>query len=40
LAELRQPEMEIEEGTVKQALETKEAMMQRLHRSPTSSTPS
>ena len=34
LAELRSPSMELEEGQVKQVLETKEELMGRLHRSP------
>lgn len=34
LSELRSPTMEIEEGQVKQVLETKEALAARLHRSP------
>ena len=34
LAELRCPMMEIEDGQVKQVLESKEAMAARLHRSP------
>jgi phage terminase large subunit len=34
LAELRSPTMEVEEGQVKQMLESKEAMAARLHRSP------
>jgi hypothetical protein len=34
LAELRAPTMEMEEGQVKQVIETKDALMARLHRSP------
>lgn len=34
LAELRSPTMEVEEGQVKQVLETKDELMARLHRSP------